>query len=58
MGFANPYFLFGLFALLIPIVVHFFNFHKYKKVYFTNVSVLREIEIKSKKQNQLYKWLL
>ena len=58
MGFANPYFLFGLFALLIPIAVHFFNFHRYKKVYFTNVSVLREIEIKSKKQNQLYKWLL
>ena len=52
MGFQNPYFLFGLFALLIPIVVHFFNFHRFKKVYFTNVSVLKEIEVKTKKTNK------
>ena len=58
MGFQNPYFLFGLFALLIPIVIHFFNFHRFKKVYFTNVSVLKEIELKSKKTNDIYKWLL
>lgn len=58
MGFQNPYFLFGLFALLIPIVVHFFNFHRFKKVYFTNVSVLKEIEVKTKKTNNIYKWLL
>ncbi len=58
MGFQNPYFLFGLFALLIPIVIHFFNFHRFKKVYFTNVSVLKEIELKSKKTNNIYKWLL
>lgn len=58
MTFLNPNFLFGLFAILIPIAVHLFNFHRYKKVYFTNVSALKEIEIKSKKSNELYKWLL
>lgn len=58
MGFQNSCFLFGLFALLIPIVIHFFNFHRFKKVYFTNVSVLKEIELKSKKTNEIYKWLL
>ena len=58
MGFQNPYFLFGLFALIIPIVVHFFNFHRFRKVYFTNVSVLKEIEVKTKKTNNIYKWLL
>jgi hypothetical protein len=58
MAFLYPYFLFGLLALLIPIAVHFFNFHRYKKVYFTNVSLLSEIEIKSKKNKELYKRLL
>lgn len=58
MSFLYPNFLFGLFAIAIPIVVHLFNFHRYKKVYFTNVSVLRDIEIRTRKQNNLYKWLL
>lgn len=58
MAFLNPNFLFGLLAILIPIAVHLFNFHRYKKVYFTNVNVLRDIEIRSKKTNKLYKRLL
>lgn len=58
MSFLYPYFLFGLFGLLLPIVIHFFNFHRYKKVYFTNVSILKDIEIRTKKHNNIYKWLL
>lgn len=58
MNFLNPYFLFGLFAVAIPIAVHLFNFRKFKKVYFTNVKLLQEIEIRTKKQNKLYNYLL
>lgn len=58
MSFLYPYFLFGLFGILIPIAIHFFNFHRYKKVYFSNVSILRDIEIRTRKQNNLYKLLL
>lgn len=39
MIFANPIFLWGLLALLIPIAVHLFNFRRYRKVYFSNVEV-------------------
>ncbi len=58
MGFVYPYFLFGLVAVAIPIVIHLFNFRRFKKVYFTNVSLLRDIEIESRKQNKLQNLLL
>ncbi|MCK9163948.1 MAG: BatA and WFA domain-containing protein, partial [Bacteroidales bacterium] len=53
MQFLNPYFLFGLFAIAIPIIIHLFNFRRFKKVYFTNVSFLKDIEISTKKQKQV-----
>lgn len=53
MQFLNPYFLFGLFAIAIPIIIHLFNFRRFKKVYFTNVSFLKEIEISTKKQKKV-----
>jgi hypothetical protein len=51
--FVNPYFLFGLLALSVPIIVHLFNFRKFKRVYFTNVKFLQELQEKTKKQSQL-----
>ncbi len=58
MGFVYPYFLFGLIAAGIPIIIHLFNFRRFKRVYFTNVSLLRDIEIQSRKQNKLQNILL
>ncbi|HPG33408.1 MAG TPA: BatA domain-containing protein, partial [Lentimicrobium sp.] len=53
MLFINPYLLFGLFAVLIPIAIHLFNFRKYRKVYFSNVRFLRELQQKTQKQSRL-----
>jgi hypothetical protein len=53
MEFVNPYFLFGLFAVSIPVIIHLFNFRKFKKVYFTNVKFLRELKQETKKKSQL-----
>jgi hypothetical protein len=58
MGFVYPYFLFGLFAIAIPIVIHLFNFRRFKKVYFTNVKLLKDLKIESRKQNKLRNILL
>lgn len=58
MGFVYPYFLFGLFAIAIPIVIHLFNFRRFKKVYFTNVRLLKDIQIESRKQNKVKNRLL
>ena len=53
MHFVNPLFLIALSALAIPVIIHLFNFRKYKKVYFTNVHFIAEIEQESKKRSQL-----
>lgn len=47
-----PAFLFALVSLVIPVLVHLFNFRKYQKVYFSNVQFLKEInEQQSSRRN-------
>jgi hypothetical protein len=58
MQFVNPFFLIALTALAIPVLIHLFNFRKYKKVYFTNVHFLQEIQQETKKQSQLRQLLI
>lgn len=58
MQFANPLFLFALVAVAIPIVIHLFNFRRYKRVYFTNVHFLSEIQQETKKRSQLKQLLI
>ncbi len=53
MHFINPLFLFGLLAISIPIVIHLFNFRRYKKVFFTNVRFLKEVKLETRKQSRL-----
>ena len=58
MKFLFPQFLWALLLLIIPIIIHLFNFRRYKKVVFSNVSMLKEIETQSRKTKQLKKWLV
>lgn len=58
MSFLYPYFLLLGLAIVIPIVVHLFNFHRFKQVLFTNVSMLKNIAIANKKHNKLLQRLL
>jgi hypothetical protein len=44
MNFLYPGFLFALFAIALPIVIHLFNFRKFKKVYFSNVAFLAAVQ--------------
>ena len=53
MNFANPNILYGLFALLIPVIIHLFNFRRYKTVYFSNVKMLQEIMQKTRRESQI-----
>ncbi len=53
MVFAQPLFLFALSALTIPVIIHLFNFRKYKKIYFTNVRFIAEIKQETRKRSQL-----
>ena len=53
MRFLYPDMLWGLFALLIPIAVHLFNFRRHKLVYFSNTAVLRSIQQENAKTRKL-----
>jgi len=53
MEFIHPYWLFGLLAVAIPIIIHLFNFRRYKKYYFTNLKFLKSIKKETKKQHRL-----
>ena len=53
MNFLYPALLAGLALLAIPIIVHLFNFRRFKKVYFTNVRFLREIKEESTVKSRL-----
>jgi hypothetical protein len=44
MHFLSPLFLLALLSLIIPVLIHLFNFRRYQKVYFSNVQFLREIQ--------------
>ncbi|WP_256007407.1 BatA domain-containing protein [Pedobacter deserti] len=44
MNFLYPGFLFALGAIVIPIVIHLFNFRKLKRVYFSNVQFLVSLQ--------------
>lgn len=58
MQFIHPLFLFALSALAIPILIHLFNFRRFKKVYFTNVRFLTDIQQETKRQSQLKQLLI
>ncbi len=53
MNFLYPGFLFALLTIAIPIVIHLFNFRRFKKVYFSNVQFLKEIQAQNSSKDQL-----
>ncbi|MFM7769908.1 MAG: BatA domain-containing protein, partial [Bacteroidota bacterium] len=53
MHFLHPEILWGLFALLIPIAIHLFNFRRYKRISFSNVAFLTEVKAETNKASRL-----
>jgi hypothetical protein len=53
-----PYFLVAGLVLVIPIIVHLFNLRKFKTVYYSDISLLEEIALKSKKKKTLKELLV
>ena len=58
MRFLYPFFLFALLFLAIPVIIHLFNFKRYKTLYFSNVQLLKRIKKESKKKSQLKQILI
>lgn len=58
MKFLFPSFLFALFAILVPVVIHLFSFRRYTTVYFSNVSYLKNIRNESQRHSRLKNLLI
>jgi hypothetical protein len=53
MNFLLPSYLFGLFLVSVPVIIHFFNFQRARKVYFTNVAFLSSVKEVTNSRNKL-----
>ncbi len=58
MKFLYPEFLYGLIALVIPVIIHLFNFRKAKKVYFSSIRFLKIVEQKTSQKLRLKHYLI
>jgi len=58
MQFLYPNFLWALLTLSIPIIIHLFNFRRYKTVYFSNVAFLQNIRKETRSRSTLKNLLL
>ncbi len=53
MVFLHPVFLFGLLVLSIPILIHLFHFRRFKRIYFSSISLLQELTDESEKHAKI-----
>ncbi|WP_136666791.1 BatA and WFA domain-containing protein [Flavobacterium sp. H122] len=58
MQFKHPEILYFLFLLAIPVIVHLFQLRRFKKEYFTNVKLLKELAVQTRKSSKIKKYLL
>ena len=58
MTFLNPAVLFGLFAASIPVLIHLFNLRKLKKIEFSTLAFLKELQKNRIRKIKLKQWLL
>lgn len=53
-----PQFLWALLAVIIPIIIHLFNFKKFKKVYFSDITLLKDVKLETQSRSKLKHWLV
>src|SRR5215204_2104474 len=51
--FLSPTLLYALLLIAIPIIIHLFNFRRFKKVFFTNVRFLKELKQETTSKSKL-----
>lgn len=58
MTFLNPLVLFGLLAVAIPLIIHLFNFRRPKRVDFSSLTFLKELQKSTMRRVRIKQWLL
>jgi hypothetical protein len=58
MQFVYPSFLFALSAIAIPIIIHLFNFRRYKKIIFSDIRFLKQVQEETKSKRKIKELLI
>ncbi len=58
MQFVYPSFLFALSAIAIPIIIHLFNFRRYKKIIFSDIRFLKTVQEETKSKRKIKELLI
>ena len=58
MKFLYPEFLWALSLIALPIIIHLFNFRKFKKAYFSDITLLENLQIETRSKSRLKHLLL
>lgn len=58
MNFVHPNILFFLLLLIIPIIIHLFNFRRYKKLYFSSLQFIKKVEKETNSTRNLRHYLI
>ena len=58
MAFLNPFALWGLLALAVPIILHFFNLQRPRQILFSNVAFVKEVKKTVVNRIKFKQWLL
>ncbi len=58
MIFLHSLYLWGLLAVSVPIIIHFFNFQRPKRIFFSNVAFLKEIKQTANAKDKIKNWLV
>ena len=58
MYFKYPGVFYFLIVLVIPLIIHLFNFQKFKRVAFTNVQFLKRVKLESRKSSKIKKLII
>ena len=53
-----PWFLLGLFAVAVPVVIHLLQLRRPQRVLFTNTAVIRQAELVATRHRELQQWLI
>ena len=58
MEFSKPSIFYYFFLLIIPVLIHLFNFRKHKKIYFSSIYLLTEIIQRNKARHDIKRWMI
>lgn len=58
MNFLHPTILWGLLAIAVPIIIHFFNLQRPKLILFSNIEFVKEVKKNVTRRIKLRQWLL